>query len=200
MHRRRCFRFIRRRESSSAAREKRGKLRESAGDARIKRGIDLISRPDVGFVDHRLTDNPTIITSRSLSLALLLRIFASPSPPYNLPPLFFFSRYRIVGRSIYISVFLPLFADKRVSMATLSSERGTNRVSVRSTYLSPGSLSSSLYVSLHLSRFPYTHDSVSVSVRLISLPLTHSRRLVRWSAAIMTPRGGEYAPHQDRLH
>lgn len=74
-----------------------------------------------------LTDNQTLIISRSVSLPLAVRVslplcslgyIISPSSWYRVPLLFGLSE--IAGHSIYISV---LFADKRVSMATISSGR-----------------------------------------------------------------------------
>lgn len=162
------FVIIKGRESSSTGR--RGKLRESTKGK--KKGAALISHLDViSWTDHRLTDNCTIITSRSLSL-VLMRIFALPLHlTISLP--FPFRAIGSFGRSIYISVFLPLFADKRVSMATLSSGRGTNRISARSTYLSPG-----LFLSLSISLFFLPHGCPFLLVRSLFL----SRSLVDWSA------------------
>lgn len=184
------FVIIKGRESSSTGR--RGKLRESTKGK--KKGAALISHLDVipWLSDHRLTtDNWTIITSRSLSL-VLMRIFA-PSPPYDFPPLSF-SRYRIVRSfHLYFGVLATLCWQESFHGYAILWER--NQSDFCSLHLS---LAWSLSVSLHLALFPSTW--LSVSVRPISFPLTQPRRLVRWSAAIMTPRGGEYAPRQDRLH
>lgn len=76
----------------------------------------------------------------------------------------------------------------------------------------PGGWNQSCFCSLHLSlasslffspSFPLLlqlFSSPPFLLAIISVPPTWSRRLVRRSAAIMTSRGGEYAPHQDRLH
>lgn len=88
-----------------------------------------------------------------------------------MPP-FLSARCRIAGHSIYISVLSPVFADKRVSMATISTGRWTNQVPGRSTYLSlPPCLSS-----FHC--FPSFLFVISFS---FSSPRLH-RRLVRRSA------------------
>lgn len=150
-----------------------------------------------------LTDNWTLIVSRFVplslpvfvSLSLCSRDRSSPLPRDTTLR----SPSEIAGHSIYISV---LFADKRVSMATISSAGGWNQSCFCSLHLS---LASSLFLSLPRPSYSSLLPSSSLLPFFGSPPFLLARsssflrcNSVDWSggpAAIMTSRGGEYAPH-----
>lgn len=123
----------------------------------------------------------------SLSLSLCSRIDHLPflMIPRSLP-------FRAVGdrRSFHL-YFGALCWQESFHGYDILREDGTNRVSARSTYLSPLLLSLLPSPSHLLQLF----SSPPFLVAIISVPPTWSRRLVRRSAAIMTSRGGEYAAY-----
>lgn len=138
----------------------------------------------------RQSDNNNIAISFSSSFVLSDRSFPLPRD-IAIPS--FFVCCRIAGHSIYISVLSPLFADKRVSMATISSARRTNRVSA---LLHLSFASSFSFSPFFLFPLPFSPFKLSV-VTVCDLSSSHTRyrRLVRRSVAIMTSRGGEYVLH-----
>lgn len=151
-----------------------------------------------------LTDRQSDINNITISLSLFLFLSLSflsvlvriDHLPFLVIPrsLLLQALSEIAGHSIYISVFFRW--QESFHGYDILREDGTNRVSARSTYLSPlFSPSSSLPPSLSVSLSAALQSSPPFPVAIISVPPTWSRRLVRRSAAIMTSRGGKYAPH-----
>jgi len=185
--------------SSTAERRRQERERERE---REREGRDPISHPPTTFRarNHRLIDNWTIIIQyRDLfpPFSAVLGRLASPpcGPPLPPPPPLhcFFSRYRI-ARSfhLYFGVLATLCLTREFPWLRYPGEEPIGFLLA---------LHLSLLRSLSPSLSPSLSFSLHTGVRRARLSFSHALpRLVRRSAAIMTPRGGEYAVHQDRLH